>query len=59
VARAIHLYAKFAKMNYTFDNSALVQDTGFQPRSLLTYLDRCIETSASESILEQMQWDYK
>jgi len=59
VARAIHLYARFGKMNYVFDNSALVADTGFQPRSLASYLDACMTTAASESILEQMRWDYK
>lgn len=59
VARAIHLYAKFASMSYVFDNTRLVAETGFQPRSLLSYLDRCLDTSESESITRQMQWDYK
>ncbi len=59
VARAIHLYSKFARMNYIFDNTRLVQDTGFAPRSLSTYIDKCLATSADESILQQMQWDYK
>ncbi len=59
VARCIHLYAKFASMSYVFDNTRLVQETGFQPRSLLAYLDRCLETSDAVPIPEQMQWDYK
>ncbi|GCB06391.1 SDR family oxidoreductase [Ralstonia sp. SET104] len=59
VARAIHLYAKFASMSYVFDNARLVKETGFQPRSLLCYLDRCMDTSKGVSITAQMQWDYK
>ena len=59
VARSIHLYAKFASMSYVFDNTRLVTETGFQPRSLLSYLDRCLDTSDAVSITEQMQWDYK
>jgi nucleoside-diphosphate-sugar epimerase len=59
VARAIHLYAKFARMSYVFDNTRLVDETGFMPRSMVAYLDRCLETSKRNSILEQMQWDYK
>ncbi|GCB06649.1 SDR family oxidoreductase [Ralstonia sp. SET104] len=59
VARAIHLYAKFASMSYVFDNTRLVTETGFQPRSLLSYLDRCLDTSEGVSITAQMQWDYK
>ncbi|MDF6912607.1 hypothetical protein NMT66_24100, partial [Escherichia coli] len=59
VARCIHLYAKFASMSYVFDNTRLVQETGFQPRSLLAYLDRCLETSGAVPIPEQMRWDYK
>ena len=37
----------------------LVQETGFQPRSLLAYLDRCLDTSDAVPIPQQMQWDYK
>lgn len=59
VARAIHLYAKFGKMDYVFDNSALVADTGFQPRPFASYLEQCLANSGEESILEQMRWDYK
>ncbi|RIJ88374.1 nucleoside-diphosphate sugar epimerase [Ralstonia solanacearum] len=59
VARAIHLYAKFASMSYVFDNTRLVTETGFQPHSLLSYLDRCLDTSEREPITQQMQWDYK
>jgi nucleoside-diphosphate-sugar epimerase len=59
VARCIHLYAKFASMSYVFDNTRLVQETGFQPRSLLAYLDRCLDTSDAVPIPQQMQWDYK
>jgi hypothetical protein len=46
-------------MSYVFDNTRLVTETGFQPRSLLSYLDRCLDTSDAVSITEQMQWDYK
>ncbi len=30
-----------------------------QPHSLLSYLDRCLDTSEREPITQQMQWDYK
>jgi nucleoside-diphosphate-sugar epimerase len=59
VARAIHLYAKFASMSYVFDNTRLVKETGFQPRSLLSYLDLCLDKSTGVSITAQMQWGYK
>lgn len=41
-------------MNYVFDNTQLVTETDFQLCSLLSYLDRCFNTSGTVSITEQM-----
>lgn len=59
IYRAMKLYHHFAGLDVTFDNSRLLAE-GMAPSPRFTnYLDTCIKTGTTESLLEQMKYDFK
>jgi len=49
----------FGEFRVEVDGRAMSSTSGLRPRSLLAYLDRCLDTSDAVPIPQQMQWDYK